>query len=372
VGSDEQELRAVRITRGMVIKTDEDVWRFLCPISWGGPDTPPAYRDANNILWVAGAEDIYQVFQSGESLPIGFQLGTVRQMISLQGEVIVLVSREEGSALYLLHNEGYLSVFEDTVVWESMTTDGEYIYLVSDLEDGLHLLTLTREGAFHDEIVYGEVEMGGVPVLVSTGDALYLRLLLTETDVLSRLDGETITFIYESTPGLHGPVEIGGRLLLVSDDALYEVADSDLLLIDDSIRYLCLNSYEGQPYICEEEAVWLLDEQGQRYLEPSFLMSDIKEPQYLGLELLDTYQCEGEWLDLAIDTGLDFHGWGEGADEGDLGADLLGVYSGGEGDASGGGCACRSLEIERSGGFVFLLFGCLIILLKKRFIESRV
>ena len=368
VGGDQQQLSAVRITRGLVVRTSEGSWRFQCPVSWGGPDTPPAYEDAGQLLWVAGAEDIYQVLQSGEAVPTGFHLGTVRQLISLQGDVIALVANEEGSGLYLLQNEGYISMFEDVVVWESMATDGENIYLVADLSDGLHLMTLTGEGIFSEEVIYGEEEMGGVPVLVSAGEALYLRSLFTESDVLSRLDEETITFVYESAPGLHGPVDVGGKVLLVSEDVLFEVGESGLLLLDDSFRYLCLDSYEGQPYVCEEEAIWFLDEEGQRYQEPSFVMSDIGEPQYLGLELMDTYQCEGEWLDLAIDTGLDFQGLADGAGGGDMWQGS-GSSSGG---STGGGCTCRTVAHEYPGGFILLLFACVLIKLRKRPIESRV
>ncbi len=309
--SDDEAASRIRLTVGLAEATN-DGWRWVCPASWGGPETPVVANTAAGML-VFGDEGIVRVNEGvGVFIEDGGDLNssTVRAAAS-DGETVFVVARIDDDDLLLsTSGEAPTVVAQLQGSWQSLDVR-EGSPVLSAVRDGRLLVSELRpQGTGLSEQAY---ELG-----LSEGATASLRVRGAQTFVVVNADGDyrlfelvesVATEVFASSSLIHGPMPIGDSLLAVSDGALWELGENSRVL-DDRVRYTCASWSPSGAFACSQTALFRVYEGGAATIA-TFQHADLRPP------LESTGSCQGEWLDYAGHAGIELgedpvDGGGEG------------------------------------------------------------
>lgn len=291
-------------TYGLVLREDE-VWRYVCPVRHGGPDTPPAIA-ADDRTWLVTIDGA-QLFEP-DLTPLTDKFGDVTvvalpELAVLPEGAFALVLEGKGSALYRLREEGPERIFADRDPWQDLiATDDGLLLARTTTASVVEFTELDAAGTVTS--TYGVPRLAWEVSLHASPDGAQFAVA---TDAVSSVVMERVGGVMEivfETPGIVGAVtRLGGRMFVSIDSALHVVNEGVATPTGDDRQVTCFGHGPAGAYACSNLQVYAMADDGALG-EPVFLMPWVESPSVEGLTVDQAATCDFQWNDLRTEAGL--------------------------------------------------------------------
>ena len=297
---DGEDVSHLRLTVGFAAR-EGDEWRWICPTSWGGPDTPVAVRTPTSLIVFAEAGMVALIdgnpiiVNGGEAL----SAATVRSAVTASDGTLFVLARVDGEDLLLAAQEGApRTIARLQGDWHSLAlVDGSPV-LATIRNENLVLAAVRLDGTGLSETEVPLLDAAGSTAIArSNGNRLWVLLSTADDYRLFEIIDRAAELEFASNAPIHGPIPVGESLFAVSGGALWRLAAPALDLWDASIHYTCASGSGPSAFVCAQTDLFELFEDGVATI-PSFEHSDLLPP------LEAAGPCLGEWLDYAGHAGL--------------------------------------------------------------------
>ncbi|MBT9560917.1 MAG: hypothetical protein IV100_33135 [Myxococcales bacterium] len=375
----------VRTTRGLAYSVS-DGYRFVCPITWGGPDTP-LMGVSGDAVWVAGLRGLSQVSSAGEvtlsSVPTAFSQPRGRAIAS-DGEQVVGLTPD--GAIVVVAPGDPTEVARLTPPGDAVVIEGPGRFLVAVEDQGiltLHRVAKDAAGTAWATSPLLTAPYKGSPTLAllpASGDApaeLWLRGATSDGFRLDRLDlsatreGQAAALQTTLTPALtsgdpiFGPVRSEGQRYVVLNGQMNRLEDTGATPLVETPRLSCLFEEPGVGLlVCVISELHRYDPTGGLG-DVRVSVTELRPPSIAGMDDSDRVHCQTAWTDVAIDSGLPHSlmhpaEWQTPSSADDVGADVgLGTDVAAPEPAASTGCGVSAPRPRC--GWVAGVLGCLLL-----------
>jgi hypothetical protein len=300
------ELGAVRLAHGLAARDEQGRFRFICPHTWGGPDTPLALALGGTAapIVVIGAQRAFELGARGEATPAtsAIDTATAKKLVRGGGFVFALAGDRDSSLVLRFEPGRATPVIEDRSTIHSIAATRARLYTVAPAAEGAALGEHALDGAeLGDTIARGPDLRDATLRLGSAGDRLYLTAARAGETRLFRVDDGALAELATSTTAVLGPVRAGGEDVVLEGGALRRAGGA---VIDAARAYTCLDEGEAGAYACARTVLYAL-EPGGAAGAAVFDVAEVKGPRLAGLDEDARLACELEWRDFALEAGLD-------------------------------------------------------------------
>lgn len=299
VVSSDADASRIRLTVGLAERVDEG-WRWICPASWGGPETP-VVADHQGSMVVFGDEGMVRVSGgAGTFVEGGAELdaASVRAAVASEDSLFIL-ARLDGEDLLLASTDGPPTIVAQLRgTWQSLDVRDGSPFLGAVRDGSLLVAEVRPQGTGVSEVAYPLDLLGPARASLRLRGERTFAVISTEEDFrLFELDGSDATEIFASSSAIHGPMPIGESLFAVSDGALWELGENTRV-VDNRVRYTCAVWSPDASFVCAQTALFQAFDGGAATV-PTFQHADLRPP------LAASGSCQGEWLDYAGHAGID-------------------------------------------------------------------
>ncbi len=314
----------VRTSRGLAYPV-EDGYRFICPITWGGPDTPLMGASGDDV-WVAGLRGLSQVSDAGDvtlsPVPTAFSQPRGRA-IAWDGEQVVGLT-PDGAVMAIAPGEP-TEIARLDPPGDSIVIEGPGRVLVAVEDQGVltvHRVAKDDSGSTWTVSPLLTALFKGSPTLVwlpASGELpaeLWLRGATPDGFRLDRLDlsvngagrteplETTLNPVLTSGDPIFGPVRWQGQRYVIVNGQMNRLGDTGASPMAETPRLSCLFEEPGVGLL-----VCVISEL-HRY-DPATGLGDVRvsvtelrPPSIEGMDDSDRVHCQTAWTDVAIDSGL--------------------------------------------------------------------
>ncbi|MSP93496.1 MAG: hypothetical protein EXR79_17175 [Myxococcales bacterium] len=326
------ELRMLRLTEGLAVRTAAGGWSYVCAPSWGAPPAPLATSATGEATWLAAKGGMVQVAADGSVARVvspELDAANVRALVAVGGQAFAVrqdpakdAAGKTGTSLWRLSAQGAVQVWSSDDAWlaAAADTDGAAVLLASTVGGVVRLARVPIAKPTEAQVAtLAVVQVAGPAVdltglvasLHVTGGKRYVNLFDVTRHMVGRVDGDpwaggsgaTWTKIASDYPLLYGPVDVGG-LVVVSSTMLRRITATGLQTIDDNRWYTCLDEADGRSHVCARTQLFELGANGS-VGSVRFALADLKPPSLARLDAATRNTCWIEWETFALQAGFD-------------------------------------------------------------------
>ena len=300
----------IKLSRGAASR-GPDGWRFVCPVAWGGPDTPLMGATAAPPIWIGARTGLQEWSASGTLLHTHSDLlnaAELRALVHSGTRMFALSGFGDTSTVWsLVAGQAPQSVHKASHRIQSMSTDWEGRLLIVLIEEENFVIERVdpSDGSVTRIHSSTSLPVDGTLTLRSTPGGIYVRTINQSIFRLYRIeeeDGQTL--LYESTDSIHGPHQINERTWLTTEGQLTELVGDTLIPNDNTRRISCLSPSPTYGLIaCVLPDLYAVSPEGE-LAQPLFELATLLPPVWEHLETNAAIQCELEWLDFSADGGI--------------------------------------------------------------------
>lgn len=299
---------ALRLAHGLATLDDQGRWRFVCPHTWAGPDTPLALSMKEGRIAVIAASNAWELAPSGTAevrVAPGLTTANARQL-ARGGDSVFALGSVLGSAIVVRFDVGSsVPVLSTPYSLDSIIASDERFEVAHATPIGFsierYMLDGTPISAAID--VASADAIGATITLERAHRTLYAVYAKPASWALARIDENagTATMIATSTAPIIGPVEgANEKSFVVINSRLARIDENALAIADDSQSYTCA----GRGYVCRRTLLYALNDTG-REEQPIFDLSTVRGPRLAHFNEDSRIACSIEWGDFVREAGLD-------------------------------------------------------------------
>jgi hypothetical protein len=297
------------VAHGLVAKDAQNRWRFICPRTWEGPDSPPALADETGTIFAAGNAGIFEIDLLGvpTQLPAaGINATSVRKMVLGRGAVFVLAGDFQNSVVAHFDTERMLPVLQASERIHSIAVDDNELYTATPTTGGVRVYQYELDGQAKrmDSVRYARSEGATISLEVSGGEVYSVFAHLSDWTLAKRTSNDNFTEIATSTNAIFGPVRTLDADVVVSGGKLYRIDGDRLVELDFSRTYTCVAGGTANAWACARTELYVLKPDGSPG-ERVFAMSEVQGPRLDHFGESEAFACRIEWEDFAREALLD-------------------------------------------------------------------
>jgi hypothetical protein len=298
---------AIRIGHGLVTRDPQGRWRFVCPVTWGGPIAPLSLALDGDTMVVIGEEGAFEMTREGIVMPRfvpGVAARTAREVERAGDRVLALASGAKGSVIASFGPGSSRALVEDERRLHSIEASPSGFAVTSSDAEGIRIEEYGLDGAPAGASLVRYAGIATATVGIErAGDELFAVIAQPAEYVLARIEGDRLRLIASSAAPILGPVKAGEEVWFIEEGALLRVNGGEVQVVDQTQLYGCLEEDAGTIRACIDAQIFELLPDGRREL--LFELAEVKGPRLSHLSPEDRVTCEFEWTIFAGEVGLD-------------------------------------------------------------------
>lgn len=305
-------IRVVALTEGFAIRLDSG-WRWVCPGEFGldgefGLElAPPALSLDGQRTFVVGQSDLFVLESDGSVVPEhrpDLSRQSVLQLVAVGGRLFVLRLLTGGTRdIVPLDAADAGSIWHDTVPYDSLSADGDALWVARVEGAKGHAIRLARDGTVEESRTFSVQQGDRIVRVERIAGTLYVTAVTALSGgTLRRVDdadaGAEDVVVLSSDAPIAGPVPAGAASAWAMSDATLQAITSGVATAyPTSYPVTCLGTFGDAEYLCAQTRLLALDSTGPE--NELFNLSAIQGPEPESLSA----DCKAQWDVFRYDLG---------------------------------------------------------------------